>query len=87
MDAAETDYTSALEARYANYFKVGHNATEFIVDFGQFHTGSNLHWLTRIVTGPFFVKELERMLGESIRAYEAHYGEIQIPGEAEERSS
>jgi hypothetical protein len=87
MDSAEIDQPPVLEARYANYFKVGHNATEFIVDFGQFHAGSSLHWLTRIVTGPFFLKELERMLGESIRAYEARYGEIQAPGDAEEFDS
>jgi len=27
--------TGELEGRYANYFQVGHNAVEFVLDFGQ----------------------------------------------------
>ncbi len=27
----------SLEGRYANYFKVGYNAFEFLLDFGQFY--------------------------------------------------
>ena len=40
-----------LEARYSNDFKVGHNAFEFLLDFGLFYPDSSearLH--TRIVT-------------------------------------
>ena len=29
-----------LEGRYSNYFKVGHNAFEFVIDFSQFYTES-----------------------------------------------
>jgi len=29
--------TSKIEGRYANYFKVGHNAFEFVLDFGQYY--------------------------------------------------
>ena len=29
---------SKLEGRYANYFKVGHNAYEFFIDCGQYDT-------------------------------------------------
>lgn len=40
-----------LEGRYANYFKVGHNAFEFVLDFGQFYPGSEKAELcTRIIT-------------------------------------
>jgi hypothetical protein len=27
------------EGRYANYFQIGHNAFEFIIDFGQGYEG------------------------------------------------
>ncbi len=29
-----------LEGRYANYFEIGHNAFEFVLDLGQLYFGS-----------------------------------------------
>jgi hypothetical protein len=63
-----------LEGRYANYFKVGHNAFEFVFDFGQYYPGSekaNLY--TRIVTSPVHAKELLKVLQISIEEYEKVY--------------
>jgi hypothetical protein len=39
MKNHETEFrqAGALEGKYANYFKVGHNAFEFILDFGQLY--------------------------------------------------
>jgi hypothetical protein len=40
-----------LEGKYANYFKVGYNAFEFVIDFGQCYSDdeeAQLH--TRIIT-------------------------------------
>ena len=68
------------EARYANYCKVGHNAYEFLIDFGQFyveHPAAALH--TRIVTNPGFAKEMLETLAESIQAYERQFGVIEHP--------
>ena len=79
MPTAPADNDSGLEARYANFFKVGQNATEFLFQFGQFHSGSDLVWITRIVISPPFMKELLRMVDESVRAYEALFGEIRVP--------
>jgi hypothetical protein len=73
-EPSETD--PILEARYANYFKVGQNASEFLVQFGQFHPGTELIWIGRIVTGPLFMKELLRMITESVELHEAQYGPI-----------
>ena len=78
-DFSESD--PGLEARYANYFKIGQNSTEFLLQFGQFHPGSEMVWLTRIVISPAFVKELLRMVTESVNRHEANYGEIKPPGE------
>jgi hypothetical protein len=42
-----------LEGRYANYFKVGHNAFEFVFDFGQYYPEiDEAELYTRIITSP-----------------------------------
>ena len=67
-----------LEGRYSNYFKVGHNAFEFVLDFGQFypeHGEAHLH--TRIITSPIYVKSLLETLRESIQRYEKSFRAIQ----------
>jgi hypothetical protein len=66
-----------LEARYANYFEVGHNAVEFVVDFGQLYPDSErarVH--TRIVTSPTYAKALLDTLRLSIARFEQEYGDL-----------
>ncbi len=66
-----------IEGRYANNFKIGHNAFEFVLDFGQFYLESEqakLH--TRIITSPIYAKALLRTLRESIDQYEQTFGAI-----------
>ena len=66
-----------LEGRYANYFTVGHNAFEFVLDFGQFYPeGAEARLHTRIVTSPIYAKALFRVLLESIERYEKTFGGI-----------
>jgi hypothetical protein len=66
-----------LHGQYANYFKVGHNAAEFVIDLGQFYSGNGAARLhTRIVTGPTYAKALLELLRESIGEYESSHGEI-----------
>ena len=63
--------------KYANYFQVGQNELEFIIDFGQsFSDGREEHFHTRIVTSPRYAKELLRILRDSIDGHEARFGEI-----------
>lgn len=63
-----------LEGRYANYFKVGHNAFEFVIDFGQYYPESDQAELyTRIITSPAYAKSLLETLRESIERYEKSY--------------
>jgi hypothetical protein len=65
------------EARYANYFNIGHNAFEFILDFGQFYSnGERGHVHTRIVAAPGYAKALLMMLHESIDQYERTFGPL-----------
>ena len=66
------------EGRYANYFKVGHNAFEFVIDFGQYYPGTEEAELyTRIITSPFYAKDLLRILQDSITQHERIFGRIQ----------
>lgn len=68
------------EGRYANLFHVGHNAAEFLIDFGQYFTesrGEQMH--TRIVTHPSYAKALLAVLSKSIADYEHTYGSIKPP--------
>jgi hypothetical protein len=70
--------TEQLEGRYANYFKVGNNAFEFLLDFGQFYPEdgkAQLH--TRIVTSPIYAKALLQILRQSIDQHEQSFGVIQ----------
>jgi Protein of unknown function (DUF3467) len=69
--------TGELEGRYANYFKIGHNASEFLLDFGQFYAESQrAQFHTRIITNPTYAKALFDILRESIEQYEQTFGAV-----------
>jgi hypothetical protein len=66
-----------LHGRYANYFAIGYNEHEFVIDFGQSYSDNDHPELcTRIVTGPVYAKSLLKMLRDSIETFEATYGSI-----------
>jgi hypothetical protein len=70
-----------LEGRYANYFKVGYNAYEFVIDFGQFYEGNKgAELYTRVITSPLYAKALLKTLSASIQNYEDSFGPIKEPG-------
>ena len=77
MEDAHLPDRVQTEGKYANHFRIGHNAFEFVIDFAQAHdnqvaTGSN----TRVITTPAYAKLLSAMLDESIHQYEEKYEEI-----------
>jgi len=66
-----------LEARYANYFEVGHNAFEFVFDFGQLYAESSTPIMhTRVVTSPAYAQALSQTILESLGRYEQTFGSI-----------
>ena len=66
-----------LEGKYANYFKVGHNAFEFVLDFGQYYPETeDAELYTRIITSPCYAKGLLETLRDSIERYEKAFGVI-----------
>ena len=66
-----------IEGKYANFFKVGFNAFEFVMDFGQFYPETEKAELyTRIITGPFYAKNFLETLTAAIKQYETEIGTI-----------
>ncbi|MCO6435002.1 DUF3467 domain-containing protein [Nitrosomonas nitrosa] len=66
----ECQEANQLEGKYANYFKVGQNNFEFILDFGQFYPeDQDVKVHTRIITSPTYAKALLDVLQESIELH------------------
>ena len=66
-----------LEGRYANFVRVGFNAFEFLLDFGQYLAETkHVQKHTRIIASPPCAKVLLAMLRQSVEAYEQSYGPI-----------
>jgi hypothetical protein len=66
-----------LEGKYANAFKVGYNAFEFLLDFGQATpSGDGARFHSRIITSPAFAKAFLETLQESVDEYEKAFGVI-----------
>lgn len=69
--------STPLEGRYANCFSIGHNALEFVLDFGQFYPGAEKQQMhTRIVTNPSYARALLDTLQRAIAEYERSFGAI-----------
>jgi Protein of unknown function (DUF3467) len=56
----------AKEGRYANFFRIGHNEFEFLIEFGQQDHG--IH--TRIYVSPQYARVLSDLLIESLQENE-----------------
>ncbi|MGC1295072.1 MAG: DUF3467 domain-containing protein [Alloacidobacterium sp.] len=66
----------SIEGKYANYFQIGHNAIEVIVDFGQLYSGEPFPLLhTRIITSPSYASDLLKLLAEALAQHDAQYGD------------
>ena len=65
------------EGKYANYFKVGHNALEFVIDFGQFYADKEqARAFTRLILNPVLAKNFLEVLQMSVSQYEESFGHI-----------
>jgi hypothetical protein len=71
------------ESRYANYFRVGNNNFEFVIDFGEFRSGdAEPVWHWRAVVPPVFAKQLLLVLSSRIHNFERDYEPIPTSWEA-----
>ena len=77
--------SNLLEGKYVNYFKVGHNAFEFIIDFGQsYEENPDPRMHTRIVTSPAYAKAFLETLHESIVRYERIFASNVVSPDSED---
>jgi hypothetical protein len=58
------------EGRYANYFQIGFNTQEFVIDFGQQYLPDPERIHTRIVTSPSSARTLVELLAQTLQRYE-----------------
>jgi hypothetical protein len=66
-----------IEAKYANYFQIGHNAIEFVIECGQFYADETIPSIhTRIITSPSYVKELVELLQKSLAEHQEQFGPV-----------
>jgi hypothetical protein len=59
-----------LEGRYANVFRIGHNAYEVVLDFGQSYVPEVEHMHTRIITSPSSARGLSELLQDSLSEHD-----------------
>ena len=70
QESEHREANSHLEGRYANYFVVGHNAFEIVIDFGQFYEGDpRASFHTRIITSPKYAADLLEALQKSLEQH------------------
>lgn len=70
----EPDPSGALKGQYANYCRVGQNATEFVIDFGQRYAEEESPiFHTRIVTTPIHMKAILSAFEEAVAQYERRF--------------
>ena len=81
LPAGETE----PEGRYANYFQVGFNAYEFVLDFGQHYPPGSERIHTRIVTSPSLARRLREILDRSLEEYGREREGADATQEAHER--
>jgi hypothetical protein len=68
---------AGLQGRYANCFRVGYNAFEFMIDFAQSASDNRVAQLhTRIIINPAYSRTLLEVLRQSIEEYERAYGPV-----------
>jgi len=73
----DAENLSQFEGRYSNYFMVGHNAFEFLLDFGHCSPeNENAQFHTRIIASPSCAKALFKLFHESLDQYESTFGAI-----------
>ena len=77
MERREIDRSKVGEGRYSNYAEIGHNASEFVFDFGQvWFDGTPAGVYVRVVTSPDTAERLYELLNEALSQYRNAFGEI-----------
>lgn len=65
------------DGKYANYFQIGENALEFVIEFGQLYSDEPAPLIhTRIITSPTYAVQLLSLIEDALRQYEEQFGPI-----------
>ncbi len=72
------------EGRYANYFQIGQNASEFLIEFGQQQGGESV-FHTRIYISAQQARVLADLMTSTLEQHERIFGKTLrvVPGEIE----
>jgi len=77
MSIPPIDRSALKEGRYANFAEIGHNAYEFVFDFGQvWLDGEAAHVYIRVITSPDTAERLYESLNEALLKYRDKFGTI-----------
>lgn len=60
----------AITGKYANFMRVSHTPTEFVLDYCMVEGMPNAHSVARIIINPLHMKSFTAALQENIRRYE-----------------
>ncbi len=83
MSADEQRCSSTVsEGKYTNVFQIGHNAFEFLLEFGQSYADRNEFMHTRLVTSPAYAAQLSQLLLQALSQYRDRYGPISLEGDS-----
>ena len=88
MGPDDVDRSSMGEGRYANYAEIGHNAYEFVFDFGQVWLDADpARVYLRVITTPETAQRLYGALDHALSAYRKDFGDIRQDPKSEPRRS
>lgn len=83
MEMEAADRSALGEGRYANYFEIGHNAFEFLLDLGQLGRDAEpARVYLRVITSPDGARELCELLNDALVKYRRSFGAIRREDEA-----
>lgn len=64
-----------VESRYANYFEIGFNSHEIVINCSQYYAGdAEPRVVSRIVTSPPYAQWLLELLQKTLQEHEFQYG-------------
>ena len=65
------------EGKYTNCLRIGHNAFQFLLEFGQSYSDEDTDLVhTRLIMNPVFATRLAKLLADTITEYESTFGPI-----------
>jgi Protein of unknown function (DUF3467) len=73
------------EGHYANFFQIGHNASEFLIEFGQQEDGESV-FHTRIYVSPEHARILANLMMGTLAQHDRIFGKTlkAVPREREQ---